>query len=199
MDSKYRFSFTAAPLRLSDMLLIAKNNIEGKEVDIINDLGGGKTTTGKRIYQELNRRLSYLTQEQLELFVNASLTTQKQIAFLSIVKTYRFIWEFVVEIVREKYLLFDYEITEGNYLSFFRQKQEENEYMDDLTTSTTNKLKQVLFKILEEVTIIDNTQSKQIQPQILEDQLVKVIVNDQSEWLKAFLMSDIDIENCKKK
>ncbi len=199
MDSKYRFSFTAAPLRLNDMLLIAKNNIEGKEVDIINDLGNGKSATGKRIYQELNRRLSYLTQEQLELFVNASLTTQKQIAFLSIVKTYRFIWEFVVEVIREKYLLFDYNITEGNYLSFFRQKQEENEYMDDLTTSTTNKLKQVLFKILEEVTIIDDAQSKQIQPQILEDQLVKVIVNDQSEWLKAFLMSDIDIENCKKK
>jgi hypothetical protein len=36
--------------------------------------------------------------------------------------------------------------------------------------------------------------SRTIQPQILEDKLMKVVIDDSPNWLKIFLMSDKDIQ-----
>jgi len=110
-------------------------------------------------------------------------------------KTYNFIREFVIEVLREKVLVFDYNITEGDYISFFRRKNELHTEMDSLTDKTQYKLKQVTFKILEQAGLIDNVKQRQIQPQILDTQTISAIVSDNKEWLKIFFMSDIDIEN----
>ena len=58
--------------------------------------------------------------------------------------------------------------------------------MDTLSESTQKKIKQVLFKILEQADIINSIRSKQIQFQILDDKLITAIINDNKEWLKIF-------------
>ena len=194
-NSKYRFSFTAASLRLNDMISIANHKLEAVEFDYINKLGNGKSSTGIRMFTELNSRISRLTVEQLNLLVDGDLEIQKQIAFLSICKTYDFIRDFTIEVLREKLLVFDYEISEGDYISFYRRKTELHPEMDNLTEVTQNKVKQVTFKILEQSGVIDNIRNKIIQPQLLYDRVIKVIEKDSSEWLKIFFFSDLDIKN----
>jgi len=189
----YNFSFTASSLRLKEMILVAKHLLENTEIDYINDLGKGKSATGKRMLVEFNKRLETLTKEQLKLLVDGDLTTQKQIAFLSICKTYAFIRDFVLEVLREKYLIFDYEITEGEYLSFYRRKNDLHTEMDALTELSESKIKQVTFKILEQAAIIDNIKNKTIQPQLLDDRIISAIKNDHQEWLKIYFYSDMDI------
>ena len=189
----YNFSFTASSLRLKEMILVAKHLLENTEIDYINDLGEGKSATGKRMLVEFNKRLETLTKEQLKLLVDGDLTTQKQIAFLSICKTYAFIRDFVLEVLREKYLIFDYEITEGEYLSFYRRKNDLHTEMDALTELSESKIKQVTFKILEQAAIIDNIKNKTIQPQLLDDRIISAIKNDHQEWLKIYFYSDMDI------
>jgi hypothetical protein len=70
--------------------------------------------------------------------------------------------------------------------------------MDNLTEITQNKIRQVTFKILEQAGIIDDVKSKTIQPQLLEQNVIRAIAEDDKEWLKIFLMSDLDIENLNK-
>jgi hypothetical protein len=146
---------------------------------------------------EINKRLRIFTAEQSDFFLLGDLTTQKQLAFLSVCKTHAFIRDFVVDVLREKVLVFDYEITEGEYITFFRRKSDVHPEMDDLTDITQNKVRQVTFKILEQAGMIDNIKTKNIQPQLLDSQLIKAIISDDSQWLKVFLMSDLDIENYK--
>lgn len=195
--TKYLFSFTASSMRLKEMVLVANEMTENTGIDLVNELGNGKSATGRRILREVEKRLLNLTIEQLELLKHADLHTQKQIAFLAICKTYFFIRDFVLEVIRDKYIMYDYEISEGEYLSFFRRKCDVHPEMDELTISSEGKIKQITYKILEQAGLIDSVQTRMIQPQLLDEQLMNVIINDHPEWLKIFLFNDHDIDNLK--
>lgn len=196
--NNYDFSFTAASLRLNEMMAVVRAKSEGIEFDYINELGSGKSSTGKRLLTEFNKRLSFLTPSQIEILLESDLVTQKQVAFLSVCKSYGFIRDFVVEVVREKYLVYDYQITEGDYISFYRRKHDLHDEMETLTELTEKKIKQVTFKILEQAGLIDSAKSRIIQPQIIGFKLMNAVIQDNPKWLKVLLVSDIDIESTKK-
>lgn len=193
MTSTYKFSFTATSLRTRDLVLIAnwENNNHLDELELA--IGNGKSATGKRIYAELKKWIEVLTDEQISILKSASFKAQNEIAFLAVCKYYNFIREFVIEVVREKYLVFDYELTEGDYLSFVRRKSDTNSEFEKLTEKTQYKIKQVCFKILAQANLINNTKSKIIQPQLLEAETQQAVLNDNPEFMKFFLLADIDI------
>lgn len=191
----YRFSFTASSLRLNDMILVAQATLEGRAMDYTNELGNGKEATGKRMLMEYQKRLSKLTTNQLQVLAHSDYNNQRHMAFLSVCKTYGFIRDFVVEILRDKLLVFDYQIAEGEYISFFRRKLDLHPEMESLTENSQNKIRQVVFTILAQSGIIDSVKNKTIQPQILDTQIINTIVEDDAQWLKVFFMSDIDIAN----
>ena len=195
--NKYDFSFTASSLRINELRLVALHQFEGTTIDYVNELGNGNSSTGKRMFAEFNKRLSFLTKDELGILVNGDFTSQKQIAYLSVCKAHSFIRDFVVEVLREKLLVFDYEISEGEYISFCRRKSDLHSEMDSLTELSQSKIKQVTFKILEQAGIIDDVKSKNIQPQLMDNNLIVAIEMDDKEWLKVFLMSDMDIKNIK--
>ena len=195
---KYSFSFTTSSLRLNEMILVAIAIAEKREIDYINELGGGNSKTGRKMLSEFEKRISNLTPKQTDILVNGDFLSQKQIAFLSISKTYLFIRDFVVEVLREKILVFDYQITEGDYISFYRRKLDLHPEMDTLTDITQKKIKQVTFKILEQAGIIDSIKSKVIQPQIIDRKVTEAIVSDNPNWLKVLFISDMDITTMRK-
>jgi len=193
--NQYDFGFTALSLRVKELVIVAEANKNKKDLDIVQKIGNGKISSGKRFLVEINKRLDSLTDEQLHVLVTGDFFEQKQIAFLSVCKVYGFIRDFVIEVCREKVLVFDYKLTEGEYLSFFRQKLETYTKMQEFTKGTHEKIRQVLFRTLEEAGILDNIKNKEIQPQLVDSKLMRVIANDDKEWLKLFFVSDIDIEN----
>ena len=193
--NKYDFSFTVSFLRLNEMILVAKAYLENRPIDFVNELGIGKSSAGKRLLLEFEKRISKLTIQQLKLLANGDLTTQKQIAYLSACKTYGFIRDFAVAVLREKYLVFDHQISESDFISFYRRTNDLHPEMDEFTEQTIKKLRQVTFKILEQAGLIDAVRNSLIIPQIMDDTIAKSIIHDNPEWLKVFLISDIDINN----
>jgi hypothetical protein len=194
LDDKYDFSFTASSLRLNEMLVVAHATIDGVEVDYTNDLGSGKSSTGKRMLLEFNKRIKNLTPDQLKLLVNSDITTQKQLALIAMCKSYGFIRDFIIEVLREKMMVYDYQITEGDYISFYRRKFEFHDEMEKLTDLSEKKIKQVTFKVLEQAGIIDSIKTKNIQPQFVDFKLIDAVISDNPIWLKILLMSDADIQ-----
>ena len=192
--NKYDFSFAGFSMRENLMIRVARALRDGEQVDKV-EIGEGNSHTGRKRLSEINKRIKTLTSRQLNLLIDGGLIAQRQIAFLSICKTHLFIRDFTVEVLREKLLVYDYQITEGDYIIFFRRKIELYPDMDNLTEITKNKIRQVTFKILEQAGIIDDVKNRMIQPQLPEQNVINAIVNDEKEWLKIFLMSDVDIEN----
>ncbi len=180
------------------MIFVAKSIAENRQIDFVNDLGGGKSSTGKRMLSELKKRIAFMTPSELDLFLAGDLVSQKQLAFVTACKCYGFIKDFAIEVLREKLLVFDYKITDGDYITFFRRKYDLHEEMESLTELTKNKIRQVTFKILEQSGIIDNVKSRIIQPQIIDLELMKSIAQDNPYWLKVLLVSDFDIERTKR-
>lgn len=196
-DENYDFSFTAVSLRINEMHLVAKSIKAESEVDYINDLGGGKSSTGKRMLREFKKRISFLTQDEVDIMINGDLIGKRQMAFLSVCKTYAIIKDFAIEVLREKLMVYDYQISEGDYISFYRRKVDLNEKMELLSLSTEKKIRQVLFRILAEAGLIDDTKYRIIQPQFVDKKMAKVIIDDNPNWLKILLLSDMDIQKFK--
>ena len=190
---KYDFSITTASLRLQEMILVAQAFVDNRIIDTTNELGNGNYKTGRKLFGEFKKRINQLTIKELDILIHGDLTSQKQIAFLSICKSSSFIRDFMLEVIREKYLIFDLQITDGDYISYYRRKFEIHPEMEKLTEITQKKIKQVIFKILEQSGIIDHIKSKNIQPQLLDETLMNAVVDDNPNWLKVLLMSDRDL------
>ena len=203
---KYSLSFTAASLAANETQIISKIYLEEREWDIVkrkvvddNILQKATIATRKREFAEIKKRVSNLNEEELKFFVSSIGDELKHIALLSVYKTYRFIFDFAVEVIRRKYLLFDYEILDSDYEKFFESKKLSYEKLNTISQKTCYKIKQVSFKIFEQSGILDSVKTKNIKKPYLSNNLIEVIVKDDPKYLKGFLYSDQDIDEAIKR
>jgi len=199
-NSKYILSFTAASLRLNEMVKIASVVENNENIDIYEIKKSGlvftsvKARTTEREFREIQKRLEKLTPQQMGILANGDLVAQKQIAFLAVCKHYAFIRDFTVDVIRDKALVFDYQINESDFNSFISSRIQLHPELDEFSESTIKKAKQVMYRILEQAGIINNATDKQIQPQLLQKEIIESVVADNKEWLKIFLIADKDIQ-----
>jgi len=184
----YSLSYTAASLRIHDTLYVAEAMLNNDFSGVDQHIGKGKTATGKRIREELVKRLENLSQAQLQFMLEAGLDDARKMAFVAICKTYPYIHEFVVEVLFEKIHQFDFTITDGEYLSFYNRKAELHPVLEEISETSIYKIKQVLFKMLEETGIIDSTRNKNIQPQFLSPQMEKLLLEDNPQLTRIFFV-----------
>jgi hypothetical protein len=199
IDTPYDFTFTASALRLDVLLAVARKGTITDPAAFAIELGNGKVSTGKRMLVEFRKRLRTLTPAQVEVLLNGDFTSQRQMALLAACKTYAFITEFIVEVLREKLLVYDYTVTEADYRTFFRRKVDLHPELEQVTELTQYKMKQVTFKTLEQAGLINDIRSREIQPQLLTPEVVRVVVADDPNWLRIFLMADKDIKRAAEK
>lgn len=197
---KYLLSYTAASLLTHETETVAKlylelQDWESVKVEVVeqNVLQKNALSTRKREYSEIKKRLSRLTAKEFALY--GTDTESRYLAFLACIKTYRLIYEFVAEVLREKVLLFDDQILPSDYTSFFESKQAGAEELNAISEVTEAKLRQVLFRILADVGLIDSVKRMHICVPTLPRDLVEAIIEDDPMLLRAFLVSDRDIQS----
>ena len=200
---KYSLAFTDASLRLNDMVMAAKAIKEHGIADYRElsemhvDFKSDKAETSRRSFREIRNRLIQLTSDQLEILAEGSLIQQKQIAFLAVCKHYIFIKDFVIEVLWDKTMVFNYQINESDFNSFINRKISQQPELEFFSETTLKKAKQVLFHILEQVGIINNAKDKMIQPQFLQPSILKAVAEDDPMWLRIFMMPDQDLNQIK--
>lgn len=202
-QSKYSLAFTAASLRLNDMVKVAETVIQQEVSDIrqVREIGSvfnsGKAQTSDREFREIRKRLEYLTPDQMSILAHGSLISQKQIAFLAVCKHYDIIRDFAVDVILDKTMVFNYQINESDFSSFINSRLEAHPELETFSDSTLKKAKQVLFHILEQAGIINNAVDKIIQPQLLHPTVIKAVAEDNPLWLRIFMIPERDIKQIK--
>lgn len=186
---------------LNEMLKVAEVYRDTKNWDTVkrevleNNLLQKKTlTTSKRMLAEFQQRIANLTDEELNLLVLGIYAEQKQMNLLAICKTYNFIFEFIVEIIRDKYLGFRHILNHSDFDIFLEDKGVIDSKLEELTVATKAKLKDVTYKILIESELILDKKSGIIKPLIISDKLREIVAIDNPNWLKIFLLSDSEIK-----
>ena len=200
-NSKYSFSFTGASALITETMVVAEEYHRLKDWKAVekslvdnNLLNKVKQATFKREFNEIKKRLSQLTQEQVQLMVQGSLDDAKTMVLLSLVKTYAYLKDFIIEVLRNKYLLFDTNFSEIDYIKFYNSKSYSHPELTDITELTAKKVKQRIFTFLEQVGLITDVKNGIILKPMLNDETIKIILNDDPVLLNAFLFTNEEIK-----
>lgn len=202
LQKKYKVSFTTGGLFYHEAIKAAElysqeRDWEKVRVKILNqNLLKTRTESSRiRTTRELLQRLKTLTMEQLSLLIVGTRQEQNQILWLGVCKQYPFVYDFTLEVLCEKFLRLDFKLTYADFDQFYNQKAEWDEGLDRLTISTRKKLRQVLFRILQDAEII--TPAHEIRSAILSPEIVNVIRTDNSAFLHIFPGHGADLGNGK--
>ena len=204
--SKYTFSFTGASALIAETLVIAEEynrikdwkSVEKSLLDN-NLLNKIKQNTFKREFSEIKKRVSLLTHDQLQVMIHGSHDDAKAMILLSLVKVYAFLRDFIVEVIRNKYFLFDTDVSEIDYIRFVNTKSLSHNELNEITEETRKKVKQVVFKLLEQIGLISQAKHGIIVKPILNSKVIDVIIDDDPILLNAFLFSNEEIKTLLKK
>lgn len=158
----YRLSFTALGLALSDSIKVAEvylscnDWITTKEIlSETNILQSRTLSRNKRVVRELIQRLSHLTSEQLSILVDGTLEEQKLILWYVACKSYTFIRDFGIEVLHQKFLVMDRQVTRNDIIAFFLRKLDVHVELEKITESTKEKLLSRISRMLQEADLVN--------------------------------------------
>ena len=191
MVDRYKLSYTGVSLAVSASVTLAKEYLQHKDWEKVRErvwdenlLKARTKSSIQRVYQEIWPRLDQLSEEQLELLVEGNLQEQKRLLWYAICKRYDFIREFAVEVIYEKFLRLDYELTEFDYRAFYNRKADWHPELDEITETTQTKMRTRLFWMLQETGII--SEDNRIIPVKLSRRVVDLLASDSPEELRIF-------------
>lgn len=193
----YRFSFVGAHAMISEFTKLGKLVHDGADVNDLDTtfLGNEKKETYRRKFRELKHRIQQLTSAQLELLASGSYDQQVQMTHLALCKTYQIYREFVSEVLADKVQLYDYTITDLDYNIFISQKKVDHPELDELAHTTQYKVKQVIFRMLKQVELIDSSKNPTLQIPTLDTKVELVVLQDNPSLLTCFFYDEARIQS----
>jgi len=194
----YSMAFTTGSLLHNDSLKIASlflasgswKDVSAKAVKD-NILQSRTLSSSKKITVEICSRLKLLNKKELQLLIKGTSQEQAFILWVAVCRKYKFIYEFAVEVVRENFLSFQYELTYSDYDTFFNSKASWNEQLAHIADSTKAKARQVIFRMLREANLL-NTKNM-INPVILSSIIIEAITSKSQKDLRLFPINETDL------
>lgn len=141
-----------------------------------------------RLARACYKRLDALENKQLirELAVAPS-EIAKQINLYAMMRYNRLVWEFMIQVIGEKYRSQDFSFSRKDINTFFTQLQAQDDTVSAWSENTISKIKSVLMRVLTETGYLDNLRDTALNPVLLCEELEKGIkANNDFDALPAF-------------
>lgn len=189
---EYKMSFSTGGLFLNESLEVARLHVEGEpwENTILRAMDEGatslpKSASNRRSLREISNRLLTLTADERSFFLDEADRTDKQaLLWIATCRAYRFVREFAVEVVRERYLSYQLELPLESFDTLLAAKAEWDEGLAGLSRPTQLKLRQIMFRMMREAGII--SEDRRIQTAILSTYLKNMIEEKNPGELAVF-------------
>lgn len=199
-QGEYSFSFIAGALYLPETVAVAavmRGGHDWKEVArqaAENNLIRQRTIASRtRVLREIRYRLQQLSSKELGFLCEADIRDQRFLLFLAVCQRFRFIREFVDEVLRPKVLALDTQLYPADFAKFIDRKGAEAPEVEKLTDKSLAKVKQVLVRMLAEAGLLDSTSSQRLTPRLPSRALARLIAETDANRLRLLLLSDADI------
>lgn len=147
--------------------------------------------TAKRVCSEIISRLKKLDPGEIDLLVHGGPQEQGYLLWIAVCRRYRFIADFAVEVVRERYLSLQNDLSYEEFDSFFNAKSEWHSELEEIRPATRTKLRQVLFKMLREADLL--TADNALTSAMLSPRLLAVIPPDRRDSIGFFPVFESDV------
>lgn len=179
-NDRYSMSFTTGSLfhresvKLAALYLDLGDWNSVREKVIAENLLQTRTlNTLNRVCREVVSRLKTLTSNEIEFLIKGSHQDQAYLLWLAVCRRYKFIDDFAVEVLRERYITLKVDLSYEDFDSFFNRKSEWHSELDEISPATRSKLRQILFKTLRDADIL--TANNMINAAMLGTGLLDVI------------------------
>lgn len=197
-DERYIMSLTTGGLFLRESVKLATLFLEQGDWNTLRDkvisenlLQTRTVSTSKRFCREIISRLKTLGPREMDLLVHGIDREQGYLLWIAVCRRYKFIADFAVEIIRERYLSLKTDLHHEDFDSYFNRKSEWHPELDELKPTTRNKLRQVLFKILREAGLLTNRYT--LDAAMLSPRLLEAISHNSREAVLFFPAVESDL------
>ncbi|WP_342214698.1 DUF1819 family protein [Nocardia abscessus] len=178
--ARYALSFTSGGLLVREGEVVAEVYLGCRSWDetrtrIVegNRLQARTSSSSTRVTRETVQRLSVLSDSELELLIDASPTEQRHLMWVAACRRYDFIGDFAEEVLRERFLLMTPTLSTEDFDRFLTGKSLWHPELDELKSSTSQKLRQTLFRMLHEAGL--RTTSGDIIPAVLSARVAELL------------------------
>lgn len=204
-EQTYNLTFTAGALLLNETCAVAEVFVEsGHNWDVTkerafkeNIMEKDKISTNKRFFSLVKQRIEALNETELVLLVSGNNSIRRLILLLAICKAHALVFDFIFVNVRDCFFNMQEKVTHANFNKFFNEKKYVHPELESITDFTVNKIRQVIFKILEQTELIESVDTGILRRPYLPEKVEEVIVKDDPKWLGVFLYSNNEINNAR--
>lgn len=130
-----------------------------------------KITSLKRALPSILRRVNVLDETLRKFVIEESFDVGKIINLYAIMKTDLLFFEFMDEVIGEKFQRNDYHFEKKDLNTFFAEKGEQEEKVASWNEKTVQKLKQVYVKILLDSGILKDKRTGELNRLIVDERL----------------------------
>ena len=184
-------SFVTGGLYVNESVAVARFHAPGEDWDVTAataQQSGAfpvrKASSARRSIREIVNRLKWLSADELALLVDGQRSEQAALLWLAICRAYRFIGEFAVEVLNERFLSFRLDLTYDDFDTFLAAKEEWSPKLASLSSSTRTKLRAVLFRLMREAEIL--SPDDRILGAMLSPRVLTMIHSGNAEELRFF-------------
>lgn len=191
-------SFTTGGLFHNESLEVARLHISGEpwEETILRAMEEGatnlpKSASNRRSLREIsNRLLTLRDEERTYLLDEADRPEQQALLWIATCRAYRFIREFALEVLGDRYLSYQLDLPLESFDILFEAKAEWDEGLAKLSRSTRLKLRQIMFRIMREAGIL--TEGNRIQTAIISTRLRRMVEDNNPRELSIFPIVQVE-------
>lgn len=196
MNKKYATILNTRPFLYKESKTVAEwklNELSDEEIKekIIEDNSFQLNSIDrrKRFYSEINKRLSFLDDYLLEQLVQKDTQTSKVLLLLAIIKRDRLFYEWMREVVWDKWLILDYQVSRSETAAFINRKAEQDETISKWKFKTRELLVSAYHKTLVDAEMAVPDENKINLHKIFIDSSVRnyLIENEETHYVEVLL------------
>ena len=183
MELDYSTSLTGAGFMLYEFKQVVKLKIQGhsdqeirKKVITENLFEYEKISSLKRGLPYIINRVNALDETLRKSVIGESIEIQKTINIYAIMKTDRLFFEFMDEVIKEKFQTNDFFFERKDSNLFFAIKAEQNEAIANWSEATVQRLKQGHRKILTDTGVLRDLKSGELSRLMIAEELKNQLI-----------------------
>ena len=190
-EHRYRLSFTTGDLLVREAgIAAALYQREGdwskvrETLEAENLLQGRTVSSGHRVAREVVQRLAELTDDEIDLLVDATSVERGHLMWAAACRRYSLLGQFAEEVLRERFLVLAPVLDHSDFDSFAHMKAMWHEELSELKESTYRKLRANVFLMLREAGLLSD--NGRIIPAVLTERLIAMFASSTASDVRFF-------------
>lgn len=196
MSEKYSTTLNTRSFMYYETKLIAdllykgfsENEIKDKVLEE-NILQLPSVDRASKFYHEIIKRLNYLDDYLLENFISADQLTAKALLLYAILKKDKLFFEWMREIIFDKFLIMDMTLSKNETDYFFELKGEQSTNVKNWTSDSKRRLRDAYHQVLKEAGMLTQIDEENYLQHLIIDVHVKdyLIINKEKQLVEVML------------